>query len=71
MKTLGLRQGTPQGAGLARQCDARITSEQRGRVFSIADMARLGLPPVGYEGQGAGEESDRFRRYLLLRPEDS
>jgi hypothetical protein len=34
-------------------------------------MARLGLPPVTFEGEGRYEESAAFRRWLiLLTPED-
>lgn len=58
--------------GVGSRLDRRITGEQRGWGFSIADMARLDLLPVRYEGQGADEESDRCRRYLILpTPEDS
>jgi hypothetical protein len=51
--------------------DDRLTGEQLGWGFSIADMGRLGLPPVSYEGDGRYEESPAFQRWLiLLTPED-
>ena len=52
--------------GVGSRFDARVTGEQRGWGFSITDMARLGLPPVTYQGQGAYEENPTFRRYLIL-----
>jgi hypothetical protein len=48
--------------GVGSRLDRRITGEQRGRGFPVADMARLDLPPFRQEGQGDYGESDRFRR---------
>ena len=48
--------------GVGSRLDRRITGEQRGWGFPVVDMARLDLPPFRQEGQGADEESDRFRR---------
>lgn len=57
--------------GVGARFDDRITGEQRGWGFSIDDMARLGLPPVRYEGQGRYEDSAAFNKWLiLLTPED-
>ena len=37
----------------------------------MADMARLGLPPVRCEGKGADEDSAAFQKWLIkLTPED-
>jgi hypothetical protein len=57
--------------GVGSRLDDRLTGDQLGWGFSIADMARLGLPPARYEGPGAYEESPGFRRWLIrLTPED-
>jgi hypothetical protein len=57
--------------GVGSRFDGRLTGDQLGWGFSIADMARLGLPPARYEGPGAYEESPGFRRWLIrLTPED-
>jgi hypothetical protein len=69
------RIGLPNDAfavcGVGSRFDARLTGDQLGWGFSIADMARLGLPPVRYEGAGAYEDSPAFKRWLIvLTPED-
>lgn len=70
-RRIGLANDTFAVCGVGSRFDSRITGEQRGWGFSIADMARLGLPPVKYEGHGRYEESPAFRRWLiLLTPED-
>jgi hypothetical protein len=57
--------------GVGPRFEDRLTGEQRGWGFSIEDMARLGLPPVRYEGEGPYEESPAFRHWLIqLTPED-
>jgi hypothetical protein len=57
--------------GVGPRFDSRLTGEQLGWGFSIADMARLGLPAVRYEGPGAYEDSPAFKHWLIqLRPED-
>jgi hypothetical protein len=57
--------------GVGPRFDDRLTGAQLGWGFSIADMARLGLPPVRYEGPGAYEDSPAFRNWLIrLTPED-
>ncbi len=57
--------------GVGSRFDGRLTGEQLGWGFSIADMARLGLPPVTYQGPGPYEQSPAFRRWLIqLKPED-
>jgi hypothetical protein len=57
--------------GVGPRFDERLTVAQLGWGFSIADMARLGLPPVRYEGPGAYEDSPAFRHWLIrLTPED-
>jgi hypothetical protein len=51
--------------------DDRLTGARLGWGFSTADMARLGLPPVRYEGPGAYEDNPAFQHWLfLLTPED-
>lgn len=70
-RRIGLANDTFAICGVGSRFDSRITAEQRGWGFSVGDMARLGLPPVRYEGQGRYEESPAFRRWLiLLTPED-
>jgi hypothetical protein len=69
------RIGLPNDAfaicGVGDRFESRLTGDQRGWGFSIADMARLSLPPVRYVGPGAYEESPAFRHWLIqLRPED-
>jgi hypothetical protein len=57
--------------GVGPRFDNRLTGDQLGWGFSIADMARLGLPPVRYEGPGAYEDSPAFTHWLIqLTPED-
>lgn len=57
--------------GVGDRFEGRLTGDQRGWGFSIADMARLGLPPVRYEGPGAYEDSPGFTHWLIrLTPED-
>jgi hypothetical protein len=57
--------------GVGPRFDDRLTGDQLGWGFSIADMARLGLPPVRYEGPGAYEDSPGFTHWLIrLTPED-
>lgn len=57
--------------GVGSRFDSRLSGEQLGWGFSIADMARLGLPPVRYEGPGKYEDNPAFRRWLIaLTPED-
>lgn len=56
--------------GVESRFDSRIRGKQVGWGFSIADMARLGLPPVTYEGAGAYEDNPALRPYLIqLTPE--
>jgi len=47
--------------GVGPRFDDRLTGEQLGWGFSISDMARLGLPPVRYEGPGAYEDNPAFK----------
>jgi hypothetical protein len=57
--------------GVGPRFDDLLTGEQLGWGFSIADMARLGLPPVRYEGPGAYEDNPGFTHWLIrLTPED-
>jgi hypothetical protein len=57
--------------GVGDRFENRLTGEQLGWGFSIADMARLGLPPVSYEGPGAYEDNPGFTHWLIrLTPED-
>lgn len=57
--------------GVGDRFEGRLTGDQLGWGFSIADMARLGLPPVRYEGPGAYEDSPGFTQWLIrLTPED-
>ncbi|MFZ5751597.1 MAG: hypothetical protein ACOY5U_11085 [Pseudomonadota bacterium] len=57
--------------GVGPRFDNRLSGAQLGWGFSIADMARLGLPPVRYEGPGAYEDNPAFRYWLIrLTPED-
>lgn len=62
---IGLANDTFAICGVGSRFDDRLTGDQRGWGFSIADMARLGLPPVRYDGLGAYEESPAFRRWLI------
>jgi hypothetical protein len=57
--------------GVGPRFDSRLTGDQLGWGFSIADMAGLGLPPVRYEGPGAYEDNPAFKHWLIqLTPED-
>lgn len=68
---IGLRNDTFAVCGVGDRFESRLTGDQLGWGFSIADMARLGLPPVRYEGPGPYEKSPAFQRWLiLLTPED-
>jgi ATP-dependent protease ClpP protease subunit len=68
---IGLANDTFAICGVGPRFDGRLTGEQLGWGFSIADMERLGLPPVRYEGDGPYEASPAFRHWLMqLTPED-
>jgi hypothetical protein len=57
--------------GVGPRFDGRLTGEQLGWGFSIDDMARLGLPPVRYDGPGTYEDSPAFKHWLIqLTPGD-
>ncbi len=57
--------------GVGPRFDNRLIGEQLGWGFSLPDMARLGLPPVSYEGPGAYEDNSGFTHWLIrLTPED-
>ena len=68
---IGLPDDTFAVCGVGDRFEGRLTGDQLGWGFSIADMARLGLPPVRYEGPGAYEDSPGFAQWLIqLTPED-
>jgi hypothetical protein len=68
---IGLANDTFAICGVGPRFDGRLSGEQLGWGFSIADMARLGLPPVRYDGAGAYEDSPAFKHWLIqLTPED-
>jgi hypothetical protein len=68
---IGLENDLFAVCGVGSRFDDRLTGYQRGWGFSIADMARLGLPPVTFEGEGRYEDSQAFRHWLIqLTPED-
>ena len=68
---IGLPNDTFAICGVGPRFDDRLSGDQRGWGFSVADMARLGLPPVAYEGPEAYEDNPAFRRWLIqLTPED-
>jgi hypothetical protein len=68
---IGLPNDTFAICGVGPRFDNRLSGEQLGWGFSITDMARLGLPPVRYEGPGAYEQNPAFKHWLIqLRPED-
>jgi hypothetical protein len=70
-KRIGLPNDMFAVCGVGSRFDNRLSGDQLGWGFSVADMARMGLPPVRYEGTGRYEESAAFRRWLiLLTPED-
>lgn len=57
--------------GVGPRFDDRLVGAQLGWGFSVADMARLGLPPVRYEGPGPYEDNPAFKHWLIrLTPED-
>jgi hypothetical protein len=57
--------------GVGPRFDDRLIGAQLGWGFSLADMARLGLPPVRYEGPGAYEDNPAFKHWLIqLAPDD-
>ncbi len=63
---LGLKDDTFAVCGVGARFDDRLSGQQRGWGFSIPDMARLGLPPVRFEGKGAYEDSAAFKTWLIL-----
>lgn len=63
---IGLENDTFAVCGVGNRLDGRLRGGQRGWGFSLADMARLGLPPVRYEGAGRYEDSPAFKRWLIL-----
>lgn len=68
---IGLANDTFAVCGVGDRFEGRLSGEQLGWGFSIADMARLGLPPVRYEGTGAYEDNSAFKHWLIqLTPED-
>ncbi len=68
---IGLANDTFAVCGVGKRFDGRLSGDQLGWGFSLADMARLGLPPVRFEGKGRYEDSAAFKRWLiLLTPED-
>lgn len=68
---IGLPNDTFAICGVGPRFDDRLNGEQLGWGFSITDMARLGLPPVRYEGPRTYEDSTAFRHWLIqLTPED-
>jgi len=68
---IGMKNDTFAVCGVGSRFDSRLTGDQRGWGFSIDDMARLGLPPVRYEGAGRYEDNPGFRYWLIaLTPED-
>jgi hypothetical protein len=70
-RRIGLANDLFAVCGVGTRFDDRLSGDQLGWGFSIADMARLGLPPVRYEGTGRYEDSAAFKRWLiLLTPED-
>lgn len=68
---IGLANDTFAVCGVGKRFEGRLTGDQLGWGFSLEDMARLGLPPVRYEGAGRYEDSAAFKRWLIvLTPED-
>lgn len=65
-RRIGIRDDTFAVCGVGDRFQSRLTGDQLGWGFSIADMARLGLPPVRYEGPGPYETSAAFQRWLIL-----
>lgn len=57
--------------GVGPRFNDRLVGAQLGWGFSVADMARLGLPPVRYEGPGPYEDNPAFKHWLIrLTSED-
>jgi hypothetical protein len=70
-RRIGLANDSFAVCGVGSRFDNRLTGEQLGWGFSIADMARLGLPPVTYQGPGRYEQNPAFKRWLIrLTPAD-
>lgn len=70
-KRMGLANDTFAICGVGSRFDDRLSGEQLGWGFSIADMARLGLPPVKYKGRGRYENNPAFKQWLIqLKPKD-
>ena len=68
---IGLANDTFAVCGVGPRFDDRLSGAQLVWGFSLADMARLGLPPVRYEGPGAYEDNLAFKHWLVqLTPED-
>ena len=68
---IGLANDTFAVCGVGPRFNDRLSGDQRGWGFSIADMVRLGLPPVRYEGPGVYEDSTGFKHWLIrLTPEE-
>lgn len=68
---IGLANDTFAVCGVGPRFDERLGGAQLGWGFSIADMARLGLLPVRYNGPGAYEANPAFQHWLIrLTPED-
>jgi ATP-dependent protease ClpP protease subunit len=70
-KRIGMPNDTFAICGVGDRFESRLTGQQLGWGFSVADMARLGLPPVTFVGEGAYEDSAGFKMWLIrLTPED-
>ncbi|MBC2836680.1 hypothetical protein [Paragemmobacter straminiformis] len=70
-RRIGLPDDSFAICGVGDRFEGRLSGDQLGWGFSIADMARLGLPPVVYEGPGAYEDSPGFKKWLIrLTPGD-
>lgn len=70
-KKIGLPNDVFAICGVGERFQSRLTDQQLGWGFSIADMAKLGLPPVTFEGKGAYEDRAAFNKWLIqLMPED-
>lgn len=68
---IGLANDSFAICGVGARFDDRLSGAQLGWGFSIADMARLGLPPVTYEGPGRYEDNPAFQHWLIrLSPAD-
>ena len=64
-RRIGLPDDSFAICGVGDRFEGRLSGDQLGWGFSIADMARLGLPPVVYEGPGAYEDSPGFKKWLI------